>query len=306
MKNKLKHLEFIQGVINRLATNSFQMKGWSVVLVAATLILLARDGRLDAAPIALGPVLVFWGLDGYFLWQERLFRALYDHVRALNSTDFSMNISPFRTNFSRTWLGATLSRTLLFFYCVLIIAIVLATFALGSKPLTSFVELEDALTREGYEIADGRLQQALPTDVNLPEVRSELENLLDIHGFETAKEHLEQAKKTHARGQWAAANGQIRTFFEALLKGITDELDGPSDEPLRNKRLLQKLGQHGILKKELNERGFVDGLWRRLHPQGPHPGLSDKEDSTFRLHVTVLTAALLLKRFDRHVQNSTQ
>ena len=27
MDQKLKHLEFIQGVINRLATNSFQMKG---------------------------------------------------------------------------------------------------------------------------------------------------------------------------------------------------------------------------------------------------------------------------------------
>ena len=28
MEKKLKHLEFIQGVINRLAANSFQMKGW--------------------------------------------------------------------------------------------------------------------------------------------------------------------------------------------------------------------------------------------------------------------------------------
>ena len=107
------------------------MKGWSVVLVAAMLVLLARDGRLDAAPIALGPVLVLWGLDGYFLWQERLFRALYDHVRALNDTDFSMNISPFRMGYRRTWLGAALSRTLLSFYLVLIITIGLATFALG-------------------------------------------------------------------------------------------------------------------------------------------------------------------------------
>ena len=182
----------------------------------------------------------------------------------------------------------------------------------GTRPSTSFVALEDALARDGYEIADGRLQPALPTDVNLPEVRSELENLLDIYGFETAKEHLEQANAAHARGQWAAANGQIRTFFEALLKGITDELDGPSDEPLSGKSSPPtKLGQLGFLKRELNEwddkqRGFVDGLWRRLHPRGPHPGLSDKEDSTFRRHVTVLTAALLLKRFDRQVRNSTQ
>ena len=181
----------------------------------------------------------------------------------------------------------------------------------GTRPSTSFVGLEDALARDGYEIADGRLQPALPTDVNLPGVRSELENLLDIHGFETAKDHLEQAIDAHARGQWAAANGQIRTFFEALLKGITGELGGTSDEPPSSKRLLSKLGQHGILKEELNEwggnrGGFVDGLWRRLHPEGPHPGRSDKEDSTFRLHVTFLTTALLLKRFHRQVQNSTQ
>ena len=55
MEAKLKHLEFIQGAINRLATNSFQMKGWSVVLVAAILVLLARKGCLDAAFIALVP-----------------------------------------------------------------------------------------------------------------------------------------------------------------------------------------------------------------------------------------------------------
>ena len=61
MNNKLKHLEFIQGVINRLATNSFQMKGWSVVLVAAIFVLLARENKLHAAFIALVPILVFWG-----------------------------------------------------------------------------------------------------------------------------------------------------------------------------------------------------------------------------------------------------
>ena len=129
MDPKLKHLEFIQGVINRLASNSFQMKGWSVVLVAAILVLLAREGVLDAAPIALGPVLVFWGLDGYFLWQERLFRALYDHVRILDDDriDFSMDITPCKIGYNRTWLGATLSRTLLFFYGALIVTVGLAT-----------------------------------------------------------------------------------------------------------------------------------------------------------------------------------
>ncbi len=132
MEKKLKHLEFIQGVINRLAANSFQMKGWAVVLVAASLVLLARACRLDAAYIALLPVLVFWGLDGYFLSQERLYRALYDDVRAHDCTqiDFSMNVSRFRVGYKRSWLGATLSRTLLFFYAGLTTTIFCATVAL--------------------------------------------------------------------------------------------------------------------------------------------------------------------------------
>ena len=81
MDNKIKHLEFIQGVIDRLASDSFRMKGWCVVLVAALFILLAREGRIEFIAVALIPVIAFWGLDGCFLWQERLYRTLYDHGR---------------------------------------------------------------------------------------------------------------------------------------------------------------------------------------------------------------------------------
>ena len=128
MDNKIKHLEFIQGVINRLASDSFRMKGWCVVLVAALFILLAREGRTEFMVVAPMLVLVLWGLDGYFLWQERLYRALYDHVRSLkeDQIDFSMNVSPFRTGPPRTWPSAMFSRTLVFFYGALALAVALA------------------------------------------------------------------------------------------------------------------------------------------------------------------------------------
>ena len=121
MEAKLKHLEFIQGIVNRLATDSFRLKGWTVVLISAVVVLLARTERIEFAHFSVAPVVAFWGLDGYFLWQERLFRALYDHVRQLNASDidFSMDIRPFRTSHARTWLGATFSRTLIGFYGVL-------------------------------------------------------------------------------------------------------------------------------------------------------------------------------------------
>ena len=43
MENKLKHLEFIQTVINRMAGNCFLLKGWAITLVAALFALSAKD-----------------------------------------------------------------------------------------------------------------------------------------------------------------------------------------------------------------------------------------------------------------------
>ena len=97
-ERKQKHLELIQGVINRLSTNSFLLKGWSVILVSALFVLSAADGQAAFVFLASISVIVFWGLDGFFLWQEQLYRKLYDHVRQINDSDidFSMDTEPFK------------------------------------------------------------------------------------------------------------------------------------------------------------------------------------------------------------------
>lgn len=131
MDAKLKHLELIQGVVNRLAAASFRIKGWAVVLVGALLVLVVREDRAALAAIGFIPVALFWGLDAYFLWQERLFRALYDHVRLLppDEIDFSMDVSRVADGWTRTWQGALLSRTLLLFYVALAAAVAAAVAA---------------------------------------------------------------------------------------------------------------------------------------------------------------------------------
>jgi hypothetical protein len=118
MENKHKHLEFLQGAINRMAGNLFLSKGWTITLIAALFALSAKDSNKAYALIAYFPALVFWILDGYFLSQERKFRALYDHVRMLdeNQIDFSMDTGPFKDETRNTWAGAMLSRTLLIYY----------------------------------------------------------------------------------------------------------------------------------------------------------------------------------------------
>lgn len=93
--NKVKHLEMIQGVINRMARNSFSLKGWAVTLVAGIFALAGKDTDKMYFLIAYIPILVFWGLDAYYLRQERLYRALYDIIRNKSEAeiDFDMDTS---------------------------------------------------------------------------------------------------------------------------------------------------------------------------------------------------------------------
>jgi len=80
---KIKHLEFIQAVITRMNTNSFQMKGWMVTIVSAILALYASTKNHYFVLVAIFPTVIFWFLDTYYLWQERKFRGLYNDVAGL-------------------------------------------------------------------------------------------------------------------------------------------------------------------------------------------------------------------------------
>jgi len=81
--SKLKHLEFIQGVITRMSTNSFLFKGWAIT-VAVGLSAFATTSSSRATKAALGAAIVstflFWGLDGYYLWIECRYRCLYKRI----------------------------------------------------------------------------------------------------------------------------------------------------------------------------------------------------------------------------------
>jgi len=79
-KDKLKHLEFIQNVITRMNTNSFQIKGWTVTIVTAILVIYASTKNYYFVLSGIFPTLIFWFLDTYYLTQERKFRGLYNDV----------------------------------------------------------------------------------------------------------------------------------------------------------------------------------------------------------------------------------
>ena len=116
----VKHLEMTQAVINRLGRNSFLLKSWSMTILVATMVLIARENLQNQyfVLVLFLPVVGFWILDGYFLWQERLFRQVYEEVRQQSDTDFKMDLGKHRDKPKCSWIAAIFSITLIIFYLI--------------------------------------------------------------------------------------------------------------------------------------------------------------------------------------------
>ncbi len=113
-----KEIDLIQGVINRMASNSFMLKGWLISLIAVVLALskdsLFSCNAIFVCSILCFPILIFWYLDAFFLHREKCYRALYEWVikNRMNTNDnlYSLDYRPhqkkvkslFRIMFSKT------------------------------------------------------------------------------------------------------------------------------------------------------------------------------------------------------------
>lgn len=78
-ENETEHLQLIQSIINRMAGNSFLLKGWCITLLTA-LIALGIDKHPKILVVSILPILGFWYLDAFFLKTERAYRSLYNKV----------------------------------------------------------------------------------------------------------------------------------------------------------------------------------------------------------------------------------
>lgn len=178
-----------------------------------------------------------------------------------------------------------------------------------SSPSAEQARLTRALALDGFVIewpdeysTQPLLRAALPEEVDLPAADDEVHVLLRHFDFATALGHLDQAIEAHTRGDWAAANSQVRTFVESLFEQIAfhiDEAAATAAGSSENRRAM--LAKKGFLSEVRNEwtgdgKNFVNGLFKMLHTEGSHPGLSDEDRSTFRLHIALVTARSFLRR----------
>ncbi|MBI4913095.1 MAG: hypothetical protein HY823_10190 [Acidobacteria bacterium] len=67
----------LQGIIQRMASNSGACKAYCVTLVSAILVIVADKGKPQYALIAGIPILLFLALDTYYLGLEKAFRERY-------------------------------------------------------------------------------------------------------------------------------------------------------------------------------------------------------------------------------------
>lgn len=84
------------------------------------------------------PLLVFWILDAYYLWQEQLFRAVYDSIRQKSEDEIDFEMKPQRfVNDERTWSATFWSTTLRLFYLSLIVTMFVVIGVLSGQTTTS-------------------------------------------------------------------------------------------------------------------------------------------------------------------------
>jgi len=133
MEAKLKHLEFLQAVIARMATNSFLFKGWAITIVAGLAAFAAVESRTALLVLALVSTLLFWGLDGYYLWLERCFIDLYNKVAAEPEDQITFAMMPDKAGAAGRWLKTCKRPHLIAFYGAIIVVDVIGIILIRSK-----------------------------------------------------------------------------------------------------------------------------------------------------------------------------
>ena len=133
MEAKLQHLQFIQAVISRMATNSFLFKGWAITIAAGLSAFAAVESRTALLVLVLVSTVLFWGLDGYYLWLERCFISLHEKVAAQTEAQIDFSMRPDKANALSRWFKTCLRPHLWFFYGSIILIDVAGIFLIRSK-----------------------------------------------------------------------------------------------------------------------------------------------------------------------------
>ena len=104
-----------------MSNNSFLIKGWTIALISILFSFAVKDSNTYLLALTFLPLFCFWGLDTYYLRQERLFRRLYDAVRQGKINDkYSMKTETFEKTVDG-WFLTLFSPTIISIYFTIIL-----------------------------------------------------------------------------------------------------------------------------------------------------------------------------------------
>ncbi|NRO67110.1 hypothetical protein [Lactobacillus helveticus] len=130
-ENKRLHIQMIENIINRMSSNSFLIKGWSLTILGGLItVYLANINKPMSYLILLLCLffcLIFWISDTFYLREERCFRSLYEIVRKKDeeNVDFSMNPIKSKETFLRCMFRPIFLMSYLPIFIIIIIAIII-------------------------------------------------------------------------------------------------------------------------------------------------------------------------------------
>ncbi|MBV4091683.1 hypothetical protein QVO10_08565 [Bacteroides gallinaceum] len=122
-----KEIDLIQNCINRMAKNSFMLKGWALTIFAG--VTAFTKGENFSNPVTLVcttiiPFVCFWILDTFFLRTEKKYRKMYEDMlikRKDNNTEGQYELNPPKIKVD-CFLKVMFSITLVVFYGIPLLA----------------------------------------------------------------------------------------------------------------------------------------------------------------------------------------
>ncbi|MDR3031337.1 MAG: hypothetical protein LBU35_03055 [Holosporales bacterium] len=97
-EDKIRYLEAIQGTINRMASNSFAIKNWFVVLFGGLLTIFFKQHEIWVPIVGIVITIFFATQDAYYLYLERSYRNLYALALKDEVELFDMDTTKVRTH----------------------------------------------------------------------------------------------------------------------------------------------------------------------------------------------------------------
>lgn len=119
---KIEFLKMIQGNIDRMNKNVFQIKG---LYLAVFGLIIAFKNDVNWM-VLLAIIILFWAVDVSYQYQEKAYKKLYDYaIQENKDLDFKMNINEYKRNIDFVW-GILFSKsTIIYMVPIIIISIYL-------------------------------------------------------------------------------------------------------------------------------------------------------------------------------------